>query len=181
MYRISGKVFFPGRRSKSDSGVVFLLCVVGGGGLQIQGPRTPRRLNFVPWVFAGPQYAARFSHPSDAWNFQVAHKFFGKFMHRCIRDSIILRNVVMGRSLDRMGRLVCMAAAQILWLMSVVTSLYIIVSQRGFREVSGFYSVQHDVQLFLCSVPDLRFIVITARKLIVLVIHFYSDSIFFTV
>ena len=63
--------------------------------------------------------------------------------------------------------------------MSVVTFLYVIVSQRGVREVSGFYSVQRDVQLFLSIVPDLRFIVITTRKVIVLVIHFYSDRSFF--
>jgi hypothetical protein len=63
--------------------------------------------------------------------------------------------------------------------MPVVTFLYIIVSKRGVREVRGFYSVQHDVQIFLYSVPDLRFIVITARKVIFLVIHFYSGSSFF--
>jgi hypothetical protein len=44
---------------------------------QIQGPRTPRLLNFVPWrpIFVGPQYEARFCHPSDALNFQVASRF----------------------------------------------------------------------------------------------------------
>jgi len=63
--------------------------------------------------------------------------------------------------------------------MAVVTFLYIIVSQRGVREVSGFYSVRHDVQIFLCSVPDLRFIVITARKVIVSAINFHSDGFFF--
>jgi hypothetical protein len=86
VYRISGTVFL-GRRSKSDSGVVFLmyvLCVcvcvcVGRGVVQIQGPRTPRRLNFVPWcaIFVGPQFTALFSHASDAWNFHVAPKFLG--------------------------------------------------------------------------------------------------------
>ena len=63
-----------------------------------------------------------------------------------------------------------MSVAQITSLMSIVTCLHIIVSQRGVRELSRLYSIQRNIQFWLYTVPDVRFVVITAGKIIFIVL-----------